>query len=817
MKEVLSRSRGFLLGLSASALLLAHAASAAAGDPVTTVTLRAPAGQPLRDVPVTFGQVFRKGDIRQGVLVTAGRGLVQADVKRRYDDGSIRFAVISLWLPEMDGAMTVSVSDGAGRQTAARQPVQAADLLATDFDATVTLKFPGGAERSASARELLRAAGPEAKTWLAGPVATEWLLNGTLREPNGTADPDLRVQFHVRAYAGCQAIRVSVVVENCLDTWAGNIGYDVAIRLGKQSQMVYEKREVHHRRLSRWRKDFWWPAVPAQADAVPELAYLCASGALPNYDRSIVIPEQTLDALAARWSQNSETDILGSGSLTKYMPTTGGRPEIGPYPNWTVQYLLSMDPRVKAIVLGNGELAGSWPIHVRNARTGRILTLDQRPKFWLNGYRDGDRERPLWQPDRTPPPPQRTPDGKQHPYYLTPDVAHMGSYAYVPYLLTGDFYYLEEAYLWGNYALLAQWPVPRQDGRGIMSDQIRGNAWGLRNIADAAFVAPDGDPEAGYFAEKIRNNLAELTAKMLGPPEYNAMGFWGVRTVEDARIQNPANPRWLITAPWEHDFLIWSLHHLTELGFTEAAAPRDFELRWRVGVFTHPDEFNPLLGAPYRMAVGELGPDQKPLFYENWKKLGEENAKLTKLPDSPKPRLAYDYSAYLALVCGVDAGFPQAADALQTLLVLSGGFHELLADPAWRIVPRTPARRAHNRLGHTLPTAAPNIELNHKSRRTSRSWSASRPGTNSGESSSLSSASSSSYSRSGPKNRHPSVTLALRVRHDDSTPADLGQAPGIASKGQCRPSGPIRARAVGAARTSPRRRTAISLARRRVA
>jgi len=183
---------------------------------------------------------------------------------------------------------------------------------------------------------------------------------------------------------------------------------------------------------------------------------------------------------------------------------------------------------------------------------------------------------------------------------------------------------------------------------------------------------------------------------MIGPPEYNRMGFWGLRTVDDARIQNAANPRWMITAPWEHDFLMWSLHHLTELGYTDAAKPRDFEFRWRVGVFTHPGEYNPLLGAPYRMAVGQRGPDNQVIFYEDWKKLGEENAKLTKILASEKPRLAYDYSAYLALICGVDAEFPQAAEAVQTLLNITGGFHGMLADPAWRIVPRktlTDARR----------------------------------------------------------------------------------------------------------------------------
>ena len=414
-----------------------------------------------------------------------------------------------------------------------------------------------------------------------------------------------------------------------------------------------------------------------------EPAYLSASGALPNYDRSITIPEKALAAMAARWAHSRETDIMGSGSLTKYMPTTGGRPEIGPYPSWTVRYLLSMDPRAKAVVLGNGDLAGSWPIHVRNARTGRIM------EFWLDAR---GKDKPTWQADRKAPPPRRTANGRAHPYHLSPDVAHVGSYAYVPYLVTGDFYYLEEAYFWANYGLLAQWPVPRGSGKGILSGQVRGKAWGLRNVADAATIAPDGHPEAEYFRRMARNNLAEMTAKMYGPPEYNKMGFWGIRTVADARIHDAANPRWMITAPWEHDFLIWSLHHLTELGYAEAAKPRDFELRWRVGAFVHPDKYDPLLAAPYRMVVGEMQPDKEVVFYEDWKKLGRENAKLTKATRRGRPKLDYDYSAYLALVCAVDAGTPKGADALKVLLDITGGFHGILADPAWRIVPRRAAK-----------------------------------------------------------------------------------------------------------------------------
>ena len=86
------------------------------------------------------------------------------------------------------------------------------------------------------------------------------------------------------------------------------------------------------------------------------------------------------------------------------------------------------------------------------------------------------------------------------------------------------------------------------------------------------------------------------------------------------------------------------------------------------------------------MAVGEMGPDKRIVFYDSWKRLGEENAKLT--PIAKNGRLAYDYSAYLALVCAVDAGSPEADKALKVVLEKSGGFTGMLADVAWRIVPR---------------------------------------------------------------------------------------------------------------------------------
>ena len=166
------------------------------------------------------------------------------------------------------------------------------------------------------------------------------------------------------------------------------------------------------------------------------------------------------------------------------------------------------------------------------------------------------------------------------------------------------------------------------------------------------------------------------------------MGAWHPRTVENARIQNPANPNWMVNCPWELDYLTWSLHHLVELGHADAARPRDFLLRQRVGMLTNAPDFDPLLATPYRCVIGEKTPEGKIVFYEDWRKLGQENARLSK-PEIPNYGCSYAYSARVAAICGVDSGFPQAAQAVEWLEDHLPNHREIMArEPYWAIAPR---------------------------------------------------------------------------------------------------------------------------------
>ena len=691
MNSASSRRRSVRRGLAA--VLLGSLTAAAGQGPacaaerpkIVKVEVRNLSDRLLKDVPVTFGQVFRKGDLPRfaGIRCNVGYVWAQSEVKRRYADGSVRFAILSIVLPELaaGGSKTLVTRVGPAAPPGTRpSPVALGDLLKTDFDAVVTLTFPDGTVRSASARKMLSRPGKKPTTWLHNYVASEWLVSGPPVGKDGKADADLNVQFHVRAYRPCKRVRVSVVVENCWDHWAGNIRYDVQVSVGGRE--VFAAKAVDHRRLSRWRKVFWWGGERPPVDVAHDLKYICSTGALPNYDTTLR-PPKPRPGRGLRPGAGPRWQIMGRGPLTAYMPTTGGRPEIAPYPEWTVRALLTRDPKEKELMLAGGDLSGSWPIHVRSKKTGRALTIDERPTFWLD-YRGPDK--PTWQPDRTKP---ADPKGSR----LTPDRAHQPSLAYVPYLLTGDFYYLEEAYFWGTYCLLTSWPHPRGNAKGIIAGQIRGNAWSLRNIADAGFIACDADPEAKHFAEKIRNNIAHMTKRMYGPPEYNKIGAWGIRTTKGARIQKPANPNWMILAAWENDYLIWSLHHLVELGYAGAARPRDFMLRLRVGALTNATHFDPLLAAPYRFVVGERGPGKKVTFYEDWKKLGAENARLSK-PGMGNYGNGYAYSARAAVACGVDGGFPKAAEALKVIQGLLPNHRRVMARGLyWAIVPRRPAAK----------------------------------------------------------------------------------------------------------------------------
>ena len=511
---------------------------------------------------VTFGQAVPQGKAAAGLQVEGV--ITQTDVKTRWPDGSIRFAVVTVKAPAAgDYAVLPGTASGGSFSTGAP-------------NASATFTTGGVVYRA-----VLPVVGSNA--WLTGPLVNEGRFVVTPVAGDGARHPFLRVNFDSRVYNDGVA-RVDVSVENVLDKpGATSMLYDVAININ--GAPVFSKSNVTHYYLTRWRKVFDVGSAGAFGSVVPDLKPFNESRALPPY----------LD-LVANLLDDASTghyDILESGELGLDMSAHGGRGSLAPFPDWTARYLVHKNPQQRAFVLANGDLSGSWPVHVREDEggaftgvgDGRLVSLNQRPFVWYDEraetefMEDGT---PLDFIKGTPLPMREYSDGIPGPGQspLTPDNAHQPSLAYVPYLLTGDRYYAEEVDFWANYSMLRTFPADGVRGSdGILeNNEVRGFGWALRNIADAAAYSPD--PVAGaYFSAKVAANLKWLD-------DY--------ANAQDP-IANPLQLLWIGYRPevgfvslWEQTYLAHAIDRANRQGFSGGLAHRNAIVNLQLRLFTDP-------------------------------------------------------------------------------------------------------------------------------------------------------------------------------------------------------------------------------------
>jgi hypothetical protein len=524
--------------------------------------------QDQEDVPVTFGQVFGVGQLSssqqlQARLADGASVPVQADIKARHPDGSVRHAVVSLVLAHLPRARPAVIGlFAAGAKGAAPAAGQRAALPGKELDARVDARLDGKTW-SAQLRPLLE--GDKAALWLDGPVAREWLLSAPLRDAEGRPHPHLAARFAVRWYPLLAKARIDVTVEN---SWAWepapqNFVYDARVFVGKDE--VYARPGLNHYHHARWRKLFWWGGEPA-VHVRHDTSQLIASRAVPNYDQSVRIDEAALARLHGLWDP-AKAVPMSTGLATRAMPTTGGRPDIGLMPGWAAMYLLGMDPRAREITMGTADLAGSWSMHYRDRGTGLPVSLLDFPYMTLVGT-PGDTRNPATGKSEQFPPCARpgacdTPN--QH------DISHQPAFSNLPYLLTGDHFHLEELQFWAMYDVFNSNPGYRDAGKGLLRpEQVRGQAWALRTLGEAAYITPDTHPLKRHFARILDDNLDWYNASYSSNPQANRLGVIvnGYAVAYDDKRG---------VAPWQDDFFTAAVGHLAELGFAKARPL----LRWK--------------------------------------------------------------------------------------------------------------------------------------------------------------------------------------------------------------------------------------------
>ena len=128
----------------------------------------------------TFGQALPQGAVRGTVLV--GNSPTQTDVKTRWPDGSIRFAVLTAKVTATGTFSLVAAKANSGSFVSTVPTAQVRFVIA---GTTWTASLP---------------ATPSTDVWLSGPLVKEWRSVVSPTNPDEMSHPFLRVIFDCRSY-----------------------------------------------------------------------------------------------------------------------------------------------------------------------------------------------------------------------------------------------------------------------------------------------------------------------------------------------------------------------------------------------------------------------------------------------------------------------------------------------------------------------------------------------------------------------------------------------------------------------------------------
>ena len=323
---------------------------------------------------------------------------------------------------------------------------------------------------------------------------------------------------------------------------------------------------------STWTERFWEGGTPADAVNVDEnLPYLESTRFLPNFDTSIALASgfaaSTYSAyqlaLHDMYDATSNQAVCGNVCWVAHQNGTGAQPGIGPYPYWDVWWPFSHgDYRFRDLALSENDIASFWGFNLRETVTGKRLSradtagqstglghvmsvtdrktvLTYNSEYNIGGVATGDRVLIEGQMDL------------ERPFGW--DTAHQPEPYFVPYVLLGDPFYLQELYLWAGYSE-AQTTYPNRGpagDEGGNSNETRSLAWTLRNRAETSFAAPDSAPEKSYFGYLTNDQLAifEGGYHLTGTPfTGNFMETWlGGRLF--GVVSNASNPDYKVPPP----------------------------------------------------------------------------------------------------------------------------------------------------------------------------------------------------------------------------------------------------------------------------
>jgi hypothetical protein len=515
-------------------------------------------------IPYSLGQVFKKGDVPSGVVLTANTTTYQILPISLWDDGSIKHAVVS-GTASLVGGVSSTFTFGKGSGPSGTTLSESSLITAAP---TATVAY--GAAGTVSLASLLGTSALKI-TEQAGPVYASFQYVA-----NFPSDSTLRAVFYVQLWAsGAYRVRCAVEYGRPLDSFFGTSKTGTATITIAGTQVLNQSvTMLPGNRFDAEGGSFSYPIVLHDVD------YWRASKLIPNY--SFVNPSATsLNALT-----NTYTPI-GLGGWIDDMGTTGFAPHIGLLPHWDAMYMTSGDVRAKNAVLINGRSYGTYGVYWRDATTNRM----PKPSDYTSAYSGSEDVD------------QRGSGGHRWEF------AHHPNAGYLPWLTTAERFHLEtiQANAWTAY-----YTCPPTGGVSrIYNSQTRGRAWRFRSACVAAAVSPTSDVVAADYRTGAAANLAQLKIDRV---DTGLPGTGLVWTYDDKDSG---------TAGFQHS-IFESLFAVSSLGFCWDIEPgfdstaktnhqlvRDFAYKVPVGLTGQGQaatEYNwRRAPGPYRMVIGSDG------------------------------------------------------------------------------------------------------------------------------------------------------------------------------------------------------------------
>lgn len=454
--------------------------------------------------------------------------------------------------------------------------------------------------------------------WLNGPDVKEWHMRSALFDKHGDVLDNFEVRYHLRYYKEADKFRLDSIIENGAVYESTLPKFQNITATFSFDDQVTEN--YTHFAYARYRKT-QWTGSHTEVLVIPEINDLIDSKTIPNYpvnDPMLVTRFANVNKMEGVYRDWSAKDVtyclneskypmtcdgseafsfyvpdirgpMGIGAAMHHMSSPGGRKDIGPIPAWANQFLINMNSDKIAIAdiafladyfYGMSESSGSWPIHYKVTDKSALSTALGVNENQVSVAKAANHTIPI-----AIAPVQELTAGFKHasldrrqtdghmglcdtsadsldekrcatPY--RPEAAHQPSYAYVPYLLTGDFFYLEELWYWNSFTQI--WPLTsekwgRNFDQGLFTtQQVRHQAWSYRTLAEAAFITPSSHALKPYFTKILANN----TQVYLDRRDINDYGG-----IYRPHSDGPLN------ALWQDDYFTWALIHAYNLGLVD--------------------------------------------------------------------------------------------------------------------------------------------------------------------------------------------------------------------------------------------------------